>query len=367
MKKSIFAVLAVTAISGANAQSSVTLYGTVDEGYLATHNKESTTVPINGTQNKTTNESINTSGIAANNFSKTRFGIKAKEDLGQGNAAGAQLEFGLNPNAASTALETRQAFVYVGNADAGTVSVGKIQTKTYEYLSENDGSGSTVVPGSIYYNHGVQGTPGIFDRANGINYSVGNGTYKLSAGYTGQTKSGEQHGTTSSYGLHGYELAGQVRSGNFFGGGAYLTGDSDYQLDAFKGVANAKAITAFAGYDFGILKTTYTYYQQQFSNYGTPGWTERYHQIGLTAPVTPAVTAFATYVIGQARGKIIDDHNLKNNGSGNGFQLGVKYALSKRTDIYGAYGQQKAHYNIIGGGRETEQAQAYTVGLRHTF
>ena len=82
MKKSLFAVAAVTAFAGAaQAQSSVTVYGLLDYGYQSAQQRNAT-----GTAG-TTVSNQNTSGFSGSGESTSRIGFKGNEDLGGGASA----------------------------------------------------------------------------------------------------------------------------------------------------------------------------------------------------------------------------------------------------------------------------------------
>jgi len=84
MKKSLLAVAALGAFaSAAQAQSSVTVYGILDVGYIGTNARVSdSSVTTNGGQKKTT---TNQFGQSAEQTS--RLGFKGTEDLGGGSQA----------------------------------------------------------------------------------------------------------------------------------------------------------------------------------------------------------------------------------------------------------------------------------------
>ena len=79
MKKSLFAIAAVTAFAGAaQAQSSVTVYGILDAGYVG-GNQRAQTTSVTGTNNN----GFSITGQEAT----SRLGFKGVEDLGAGRSA----------------------------------------------------------------------------------------------------------------------------------------------------------------------------------------------------------------------------------------------------------------------------------------
>jgi len=125
MKKSLFALAAVGAFTGAaQAQSSVTVYGLIDIGYMG-----STTVQrgvgVNGTNaNQIPSLTQQVNGIGGGGQSTSRLGFRGTEDLGGGLSAFFTLETALNESAnglfPTSATGNRLAFVGLGKKGLGT-------------------------------------------------------------------------------------------------------------------------------------------------------------------------------------------------------------------------------------------------------
>lgn len=111
--------LALLGVTGAaHAQSSVTLYGLIDESVQYVHNAN----PANN----------NLWQLAAGNLQGSRWGMKGTEDLGGGLKAIFQLESGFNPNngkmgsyGTGTKLFGRQAYVGLTQDAYGTLTLGR--------------------------------------------------------------------------------------------------------------------------------------------------------------------------------------------------------------------------------------------------
>ena len=119
MKKSLFALAAVTAFAGAaQAQSSVTVYGILDVGYIGGNNRGFTAT---GAPSKVT---YNQFGSSAE--STSRIGFRGTEDLGGGMSAFFTVETAVTPNSASavTGGTNRQTFVGLGKKGLGNMSIG---------------------------------------------------------------------------------------------------------------------------------------------------------------------------------------------------------------------------------------------------
>lgn len=117
-------------VAGAHAQSSVTLYGVIDEGFDYTNN-------VNG--NKAYEMQ---SGYAQG----SRWGLKGGEDLGGGVKAIFTLENGFNLNngrLGQGGLEFgRQAFVGISDATYGTVTLGRQYDSVVDFLAQTTANGN---------------------------------------------------------------------------------------------------------------------------------------------------------------------------------------------------------------------------------
>ena len=156
MKKSLFAIAAATAFTGAaQAQSSVTVYGILDVGYISQTEKVAGTP---GTIGATTaaaygRTTTTTSGFASNGQSTSRLGFRGTEDLGGGTSAFFTFETGLNPAGASTlsAFNNRQAFVGLGQKGMGNVRIGTQYTPVHEAVGATDAGQQNNMPGNVIY------------------------------------------------------------------------------------------------------------------------------------------------------------------------------------------------------------------------
>ena len=344
MKKSLIAAAAMIITSAAYADS-VTIYGLIDEGYIS-----SSTID-NG---KKTNEN----GIVANTSSTSRIGFKGQEDLGGGNKSNFVLEFGGNPNTGDGG-QVRQAYVALSNDSFGKFGIGRQQTFTYDTIMATDASGISGLVGSISHNRIKD-----LDRANSVSYSIGNEYVGLNGAYSVSNASSSDQTGQASGGLHAYEVGANARYGMFSVNAGYTnakvagTGSSEPFGIRVSGALNAKTIYANAGYDFGILKANYSYYAPTVdaavavANASvTPFVKAQFHQLGLSTPITPSVDLFGNYLVAKVDSGVYGE-------TGNGYQAGARYTLSKRTNIYAGYGKQQ-----LGSYKES----AYTVGLKHTF
>src|SRR5579862_2654669 len=129
-KAAVVAATAFAAATPAFAQSSVTLYGIVDDSIVY----QSSQTSLGSTSGGRSNVKM-ASGIWAG----SRFGLKGAEDLGGGTKAIFQLESGFNINSGAqqftNAMFGRQAWVGVTNAGYGTLTLGRQYTSYYTLLS----------------------------------------------------------------------------------------------------------------------------------------------------------------------------------------------------------------------------------------
>ena len=152
MKKSLFAVAAMTAVAGAaQAQSSVTVYGILDVGYVGS--------------NTTLNSSAVTGGDKKNQVSQfgtsaeqtSRLGFKGTEDLGNGKSAFFTAEFQLYPTDqtlsgnSNTGLLNRQTFVGLKQNGIGQFAIGTQYTPIHNAVGATDPGQQNNIAGNVIY------------------------------------------------------------------------------------------------------------------------------------------------------------------------------------------------------------------------
>jgi predicted porin len=179
------AVAAGTALP-AMAQSSVTIYGAVDDALVYSSNQ-------GGPHNLY---------LRTGNLNASKIGFKGSEDLGGGSQAVFTLENGFDTNtgamASSGVLFNRQSFVGLANNSAGTVLVGRQYTPYFQYVG-------AIGPTSVLT--GATGAhPGDVD---GLDTTV---RISNSVTYTTPTFSGAQVSALYGFG----ETAGSVSTGNTY-------------------------------------------------------------------------------------------------------------------------------------------------------
>ena len=119
MKKSLIALAALAAVSAASAQSSLTIDGYIDRGYVSTNNTNN----------------IKDAKAVGSNAGTTTVGIKGSEDLGGGLKAGfsintdwseaaGQTQDGTAATPAQSGFANSQSFLELGSAQFGTLRLG---------------------------------------------------------------------------------------------------------------------------------------------------------------------------------------------------------------------------------------------------
>jgi predicted porin len=123
-----------------------------------------------------------------------------------------------------------------------------------------------------------------------------------------------------------------------------------------------------ATYDFGILKAYANYVNRKAtSNLNSNNYYSRTaQQIGVRSFVTPTIEAWASAGTGRTNTFGAGEPTV----NFNAWQLGSNYWLSKRTNLYGIYGQtltSSATSSTLTGGQYSAGASQFALGVRHTF
>jgi predicted porin len=167
MKKSLFALAAVTAFAGAaQAQSSVTVYGILDVGFIGGAAKVTAAGRESG-------ESV--AGMGSGAQSTSRLGFRGTEDLGGGTRAFFTFETDLVPTSSTLSpFNTRQAFVGLSQKGMGTATLGTINTPLHNVVGRTSAGNYNNIVGDV-----------IYPQQRGL--STFNNTNQITAGYTIRT------------------------------------------------------------------------------------------------------------------------------------------------------------------------------------
>jgi len=413
MKKSLFALAAVGAFAGAaQAQSSVTVYGILDVGYIGGNSAlRSSTITNNGGQSKATFSQIGQSAETT-----SRLGFRGTEDLGGGTSAFFTAEFQLYPTegllsgsssttgTAGGGLLNRQTFVGLAKKGLGRSAIGTQYTMVFNASAATDPGQHNNIIGNVIYSSASGGVGTTeYDGSGAVTTSFTNrvsnvitaetevlGGFKGSAMYVLNNKNQTQ--TASNAGgntnADGWGIRGEFTLQKFYATVAYqalkqyTTGGTAASTVPWGGAqapgampVPASSSTALnvqdnqwlagATYDFGILKAYAQYVNRKASSTADSSqYLKRSaQQIGVRGFITKTVEGWAS--VGNGRYAVYGQNAPSSNF--NGWQLGTNYLLSKRTNLYAIYGQQVFSTATVGTATGSASANNYAVGVRHTF
>ena len=346
MKKSLLALAVLGAFAGvASAQSSVTLYGTVDLNAKYVKN--------DGAQKR---YSLSQDGI-----NSSQLGFRGIEDLGGGLKAGFTLIAGVNADTGTTNAKffNRRATVSLLGG-FGEVRLGRDYTPTFWNNTIFDAFGTNGLGDSSHVGQLLTGT---FVRAdNSIGYflpsNIGGvyGQAMVAASENAATNPGRYVGGRIGFAAGPFDIAGA------FG---------EQRLDATAGAPQQKTFNIGGSYDFGVVKLL-GYYDRDTLTYTGFDKKENRYSLSVVVPIGQ----------GEIHGGY-EASKLSNNVSGTStkidqFALGYVYNLSKRTAVYSNYARlsnKNGTANSVGGGNPFGSSSAVTnpkssgieFGLRHFF
>ncbi|MBT8603369.1 porin [Polynucleobacter paneuropaeus] len=410
MKKIITAAgLAAVCASGVQAQSSVTVYGIIDAGYVGGNSR--VVSPTTGAETKTT-----VSQFGQNAESSSRIGLKGIEDLGGGSSAFFTTEFQIYPQDANlggnanNGLFNRQSFVGLKKNGIGQVALGLQYTPIFNAGLATDPGNFNNLTGNVIY----ASAQGIASASAGTSYIgftartantlsfktdsiagfTASGIYTLNNKNETQTTSGATI-TGGNTNASGWGLGVDYTYNKFYAAVAYqaskqfTTADTasvpstsnshEWTNAQANGASTAPTLIGgnalnvqdnqfYAGttYDFGILKAYAQYLNRKATSTISSGYYlgRSAEQIGLRSYITPAIEAWASAGLGR--------YTYMGSGSPtanfNGWQAGSNYWLSKRTNLYAIYGQTTVSNSTTSTGKTVSAGlNNYAIGMRHTF
>ncbi len=351
MKKLLIAAAAMAVVAGAQAQSSVTIYGGIDASYS---NDE------RGTQTVTNNQMSNKD---TDFFKTSAFGIRGTEDLGGGLSASFQWESDLFSSTGATTLGDRLSVLTLASKQYGALSVGRQNdaVKDIEGLPQvynlSDNLHFNTLVGNRYANVTKYQSPDISGFKFAYSFSENPAATSITQAGTGTSPASttqESNNTLTSFNVQykapingGVDLA--------FGSGKVETGAATTtytKTDLFAARTVISGVTVGAGYiknKQGVDKLDQTIVSAMLPIKG--GYELRAHYVSnkQTGSVitTPTGASAATAPEGNAYG-------------GDGFGVMGVYNLSKRTAAYVGYADFSA--DTAAGDRTVT-----TIGLHHAF
>ncbi len=322
MKKSLVTLAVLGAMmGGAQAQSSVTLYGRIDVSLMRNN--------VFGVGSQLTIESGTISG--------SRWGLAGSEDLGGGVKAIFTLEQGFAADTGAMSVAgnafSRQSWVGLSGG-FGEIRVGKPWTA---YDDVSGAINAMFDSGFSVENNFFNSTGYSANPANTVRYSTpGFGGFSGAVSYSLDEVRNTDTSITS--------VSGQ------YAGGPIMVG-AGYQVEELGG-ANRKYTRVSGSYDLGVAVVKGLYGNVKFP--GTAKTNE--YSLGVDVPVSGALTFSAGY--GYSK-----DNAAQGGEKRKGYTLGAMYVLSKRTDVYAGL----TDWDGKTAGTKTSGNTKYGFGMRHSF
>lgn len=351
MKRTLIALAAIATVGTASAQSSVTLYGRVESNVTLQSPGNNASVNTGGELGSDVWK-LNDGGV--NGIGGSRWGLRGNEDLGGGLKAYFVLESGFasdTGNAGSSSQTfNRQSYVALGHTKFGDLRLGRVDTLSRQI---NTGFGDVSAEGEISVVELLAVTGGA--RPNNLplfqngGSRVSNAVTYISPNFSGFQVTGLVglgEGTTARQD----GIMGTFRSGPIAAGVSYEQYDRD---DTYNEVW-----TLGGNYNFGVA-TVYAGYQMT-SDYGTntsaagSGIDHDAYSIGVMVP-WGSWQFRGQYVASTVELPGLDVDQEK-------FGLSARYALSKRTTLYGVFTQRSGDEN-----QSFQRRQEIAGGVAHTF
>ena len=336
MNSKVWAAVALVATAaGAQAQSSVTIFGLVDANARS--------VTTNGT-------TVRQLGTDGNNFS--RLGFKVEEDLGGGLRAGAWLESALNAdtgtiNVSGKFWHRRSTVSLYG--PYGELRIGRDLDATFWNRSIFDPFGATGVGSQFNLVSALgSGAATLLRADNAISYYTPSGL----GGFYGQLE----------------VAAGEGVAGNSYKGAriGYQQGPLNVAVAySTTGTATAddfKVMNIGTSYNFGVATAMALTHVAKYAAKKQTNW-----QVGLSVPVFDVGELKASYQRADASGAGTDANDARQ------FAVGYVYNLSKRTALYGTYAAINnggAAAFVVGtppAAAAGKASKGYEFGVRHAF
>ncbi|MRW88635.1 porin [Duganella sp. FT80W] len=331
MQKHVMSAFALAVVSlGAQAQSSLTVYGVADAGLVLEHGGEA------GSVQKVS------SGVG----SSSRLGFKGREDLGDGTVLTFVLENGYSIDTGAAkqngALFGRQALLCLSGA-AGALSIGHQYTPFYKTLNNVADPFTTGLAGNAQ---------NVFDDTTRVDNTVEYITPRV-AGFSADVQ----------YGFG--ESAGDRAKNRYIGASAtYEQGPltvvlAHQQRDNASATAHSRNTMLVGRYKFGDI-TGHLAHARNRDVYGN----ESHDSLaGFTVQLSGANHLIASYI----------DHHDSTTAQKHARQaaLGFTHGLSRRTDLYAAYGHiRNSNGALFRVGTAADSGSGTTginLGVRHVF
>lgn len=356
MKKHLIAAAVATAIAAPAMAQNVTLSGRIDGGYSSTESTATTGV-------KTTD-----TGVVFNTFTTSRFALTGGEDLGGGLKAAFNIETGIKGTGtgSSTANDTTlggdntrigdRQFNATLSGNFGSVLIGRTDSMVKTVYDVYDAGYTNNMVGSVdSLDQGATAQRDVTLRyttptVSGVSASVGvmKTTQEVSGAADTETNTGQEVGLRYSAGNLSASLAYRsVKNKTKTNAGDVANATSTEQDDLGLG----------ASYNLGAVVLFGQYFDNEVKNkLNNTQVDEKFYAIGVRVPLG-AATVYASYVDGEQKAATGTKFDRE------GFQLGVKYDMSKRTYAYVAYGDEESK----AANNTKSSKDQIAVGIAHHF
>lgn len=360
MKKTLLTMtLLMGASAVAQAETSVTLYGTIDTG-----------IGYQSFKNRDTGVKASQTGLFNGVWSSSSWGLKGSEDLGNGLRAIFKLESGFNVLTGESSSDRlfKTTTLGLSSDDWGSLNFGRVGNAIQDYASyiagpddeENlsditntfSAAGSNKADNTVVYKSPTFG---------GVDFSIG---------YSFNTK-GQQSWNSS-------ENTKLITSAIAYSNGPLSLSVGYDRLQSKDWAKKVHSWVAIAGYDFSALQLGLAVgqdingRQSGFGSYAPSSdfafWNSGYTKdfkttsftINATVPITPASSAMVGWSVSRASSAFNNAYDLDKRQQ-NIYSAGYSYNLSKRTTLYAlaGYATGFAFQNVRG--------QQVIVGLDHNF
>jgi len=388
MKKSLLAIAAMTAFAGAaQAQSSVTVYGTLDASVARVDTGLTAT---NGL----------TTALAGGATVSDRLGFKGVEDLGGGRSAVFQLETGMAPFSANNGqagagdgtaktsstpgsfITTRRPmFVGLSDKALGTLQAGSMYSLGFNFTGWGDVAGNNTLGTNLsqatVVSSAADNTAAVTTNTTAAYKMNSNALQYVSPTWNGVTVSAYSvMQSTAASGAGKVNAAGVAYSlGKFSANSVYevkqVTSNSPAVKHTTMGIG--------AGYDFGMVNLRLSTQKGNLdtNTFGVSATTATVtvNKFTAIAPVTPMIDIFGGYVTlaENSAGSLYGAAGA--NKKATLMSAGAAYKFSKRTNVYAVYtamdNDSVSNFSNTGsragaGGVGTDPT-ALHIGMRHSF
>ncbi len=338
LKLVAFAVAAAAAGAVSAQTANVTLYGVLDT-YVES-------ARVSGGAAALTNRG-STLRMSAGGLSGSRWGVRGSESLGGGMNAIFTLEGGFNSDVGSLGqgglLFGRRAFVGV-TGGFGQVTLGRDYAPNFWVQCNSDDSFGGCLTSWSFVGNAMTGFANSLRQNNQLSYKTPNmgGLTSQVAWSFGESAVGTNAGRTFGFNV-------EYKAGPLYAGVGY----SDQKNAA--GTASDKQTIVGATYNAGVVYVGGTYAQHKT----TTGAKVKAYALSGTVPVGASRLGLQ---LGQAKSGAAKARSVA---------FIAENDLSKRTTVYGAFGQSKNSGLSVGMGGATplldQTGRSLAVGLRHRF